>query len=151
MSIKELVIKLFYDEGLNISQVAERLDVSKQAVSKHLKKDNPQKYETEKKRRKVYDWNKIAIKLFYDEGLKVNEVAKKIGKSSTSISRYLLNDNPERYKAERERRKSESAEREKTRKRNWKKANNGAQRIDYDLIRRQHYIDVGVLSYERVR
>lgn len=120
MSTKEFVKELFYDEGLNVSQVAKKLHISKQAVSKHLITDRD-KYEKEKKKRRLTEWKKLSTQLFYDERLLIKEVAEKVGKSSVSVSRYLSNNNSERYKSEKVRRKKESARREKIRKRNWSK------------------------------
>lgn len=68
-----------------------------------------------------------------------------VEKSSPTISDYLNSYDPEKYKDEKERRKIESIKR----KRNKKKVT--TENVDYELIKRQHYIDVGVLSYERVR
>lgn len=155
MGLKEICSLLFYDEGLKEKEVAKNLDISVQAVYKHLKSYNMKKYEEEKRKRQNNGWKNIVLSLFYDEGLKVKEVAQEVGMSSAYISKFLSNDNPERYINEKERRKKEKsvlrAEKEKVRKRNWKKNNEKTGRTDYDLVKRQHFIDVGVLSYERIR
>ncbi|MCG8541939.1 MAG: hypothetical protein MJA82_18675 [Clostridia bacterium] len=147
LSIKDIVVKLFYEEGLNVTEIAKHLDISKQAISKHLIKHDPVKYNKEKDNRKIPSWIELAIKLFYNEGLTVKEVAEKVDKSSTYISKMLSNYDSERYQNEKSVRRKKSGIKEKIRKRKWKK-NNYKSKVDVDhvLIKKQHEIDVKVFS-----
>lgn len=53
MSNSCMIEKLYFIEHLDTIEIAERLDISKQAVSKTLKKNWPERYEVEKTRRKA--------------------------------------------------------------------------------------------------
>lgn len=92
-------------------------------------------------------WHNLAIDLYYNEGLKVVEIAEKVEKTKQAVSKFLSNENPEKYIKEKERRKERSKEREKIRKRNWKRENSGGVvDIDYILLKQQHESDVAFLS-----
>lgn len=64
MSTKDIAKKLFYDEGMGITEIAQKLNVSKQAISKHLIKDNQLKYEDEKKKERTKNGKNLLSSFF---------------------------------------------------------------------------------------
>ncbi len=88
------------------------------------------------------DWKKEALSL-YKEGHKITTIANRLGKSRKTVSEYI-NRLPELQKVNAAR-KEQSEEKRKVYKRNWKRS---AAR-DAALLKRQHEIDVMVLSREQ--
>ena len=95
------------------------------------------------------DWKDKAYMLYFIEHRKINDIAKLIGKSRQSVSAFL---NTKNIDEEKERRKTVS----RIRQRESNKANMRRVRredksslIEYALLKRQHIIDVNVLSRER--
>lgn len=92
-------------------------------------------------------WKDFALSLFYEEGLKVVEISRRVGKSKQAVAKFLSQENPEKYKEEKERRKGISRGKEKIRKRNWKRENyESSLDIEYVLLRVQHDQDASFLS-----
>ncbi|MGP1567502.1 MAG: hypothetical protein ACTTHM_02175 [Peptoanaerobacter stomatis] len=95
------------------------------------------------------NWKDKAYELYFVEHRKINDIAKLIGKSRQSVSAFL---NTKNIDAEKERRKDISKIKQKKRnKANMRKVRTEGKSslIEYALLKRQHIIDVNVLSRER--
>ncbi len=94
------------------------------------------------------NWKDEAYRLYFDEKRKINEISLILGKSRQSVSAFL---NSKDIEAEKKRRKKESRQRQKKSNRDnmkrVRKKSNAA--LESALIKRQHIVDVGVLSRER--
>ena len=95
------------------------------------------------------DWKDKAYMLYFIEHRKINDIAKLIGKSRQSVSAFL---NTKNIDAEKERRKDISKiKQKKSNKANMRRVRTEGKSslIEYALLKRQHIIDVNVLSRER--
>ena len=95
------------------------------------------------------DWKDKAYMLYFVEHRKINDIAKLVGKSRQSVSAFL---NTKNIDAEKERRKDISKIKQKKRnKANMRRVRTEGKSslIEYALLKRQHIIDVNVLSRER--
>lgn len=95
------------------------------------------------------DWKDKAYELYFVEHRKINDIAKLIGKSRQSVSAFL---NTKNIDAEKERRKDISKiKQKKSNKANMRRVRRDSKSllIEYALLKRQHIIDVNVLSRER--
>jgi hypothetical protein len=95
------------------------------------------------------DWKDKAYELYFVEHRKINDISKLVGKSRQSVSAFL---NTKNIDEEKEKRKAVS----KIKQRESNNANMRRVRredksslIEYSLLKRQHIIDVNVLSRER--
>ena len=94
------------------------------------------------------DWKDKAYELYFVEHRKINDIAKLIGKSRQSVSAFL---NTKNIDAEKERRKDISKiKQKKSNKANMRRVRRDSKSllIEYALLKRQHIIDVNVLSRE---
>lgn len=89
------------------------------------------------------DWKTEALKL-YQTGSKITDIAKRIGKSRKTISKYI-NSLPD-LTAINAARRDAGIKKRREYKRNWKRRSSD---VDAALMKRQHNIDVMVLSRER--
>ena len=95
-------------------------------------------------------WQKEAVFLYYDMKCTVTAIAKACNVSKQAVSKFLIKNDKERYEKEKEERKLISLQKEKKRKRDWKRQNKSdTGNIDYEIIKRRHYTDVKILSVER--
>lgn len=95
------------------------------------------------------NWKEEANKLYFVEHLKITEIADKLQKTRKTISEYLQSQ--QGFKEEKERRKAENADKRPEYKRTWERKNRqSTSEVEVALLKRQHNIDVAVLSYERV-
>ena len=86
-----------------------------------------------------------ATGLFFVEKKSPKEIAQILNVHIQTVRSWLRNNAD--FKAEKERRKSENKAKLKSYKKNWEKqyrSNN-----DKTVLKRQHYIDVGVLTFEK--
>ena len=88
------------------------------------------------------DWKTEALKL-YQAGIKITDIAKRIGKSRKTVSEYInsLSDLAVINAA----RKDAGMKKRREYKRDWKRRSSA---VDAALLKRQHNIDVMVLSRE---
>lgn len=102
------------------------------------------------------DWKEKATRLYFNEHLKIGEIAGRVGKSRQSVSSFL--HGLEGVEAEKERRRQISAKRRARSKRVWEAKNRtGASagsfggHIDvlHECVRREHRQAVAELSRER--
>nr|DAZ26045.1 MAG TPA: PURINE NUCLEOTIDE SYNTHESIS REPRESSOR/DNA Complex REGULATION, DNA-BINDING, REPRESSOR, PURINE [Caudoviricetes sp.] len=93
-------------------------------------------------------WKEEAKTLYFDEHLRIGEIAEQVGKSRQSVSAFL-HSLPE-WGAEKEHRRVESAKRRKKQKTNWERDNRVAG-MDalYESVKREHRQAVVELSRER--
>ncbi|WP_455089075.1 hypothetical protein [Peptoanaerobacter stomatis] len=95
------------------------------------------------------NWKNKAYELYFTEHRKINDIAKLIGKSRQSVSAFL---NTKNIDEEKERRKDISKiKQKKSNKANMRRVRREGKSslIEYVLLKRQHIIDVNVLSRER--
>lgn len=90
------------------------------------------------------DWKDKAVEL-YKQGIKITDIAVKVGKSRKSVSKHI-NSLPDAEKLH-ENKKKISEERHREQKRKWKDRTTVEQSA---RLKSQHDIDVRVLSYERI-
>ncbi len=94
-------------------------------------------------------WKEEASKLYFNDHLKISVIAGKLQKTRKTISEYLQSQLG--FEKEKERRKAENANKRPEYKRNWERKNRYENsELDNALLKRQHNIDVAVLSYERI-
>lgn len=95
------------------------------------------------------NWKDKAYELYFIEHKKINEISKIVGKSRQSVSAFL---NTKNIIAEKEKRKAASRIKQReSNKANMRKVrrNIDSAFVESALIKRQHIIDVNVLSRER--
>ena len=95
------------------------------------------------------DWKDKAYELYFVEHRKINDISKIVGKSRQSVSAFL---NTKNIDEEKEKRKDISKIRQKkSNKANMRRVRTEGKSslIEYALLKRQHIIDVNVLSRER--
>ena len=95
------------------------------------------------------NWKDKAYELYFTEHKKINEISKIVGKSRQSVSAFL---NTKNIIAEKEKRKTASRIKQReSNKANMRKVrrNIDSAFVESALIKRQHIIDVNVLSRER--
>lgn len=88
------------------------------------------------------DWKENA-EVLYKNGVKINDIAVSLKKSRKTISEHI--NSLQELKKLKEQRQQLSMENRKEYKRNWKRSN----AVDSALMKRQHDIDVMVLSSEQ--
>lgn len=93
----------------------------------------------------IVDWREKAFHMFFKEHMKIVEISKKLNRTRKTISTFLSAH--EGYEAEKERRKKVNQEKRKEYKSNWEKSNRKL--IESACLKRQHNIDVAVLSAEK--
>lgn len=95
------------------------------------------------------NWKEKAYIKFFLQNKKIIDIASELGKTRKTISTYLSTF-PE-YQDEKERRKFENKERRKVSQKEWDrtKRNRNDSFVEGALLRRQHFIDVAVLSADR--
>lgn len=97
------------------------------------------------------DWKQKAYDLFYKNGLSIIEISEQIGVSRKSVGQYLKSM-PD-YLIEREKRKQDNKILRQEYQREWdryfRQTHTPVNDMEYELIKRQHIIDVNVLSHER--
>lgn len=109
------VIKMYFDEGKTIQEIAALMKSTKQNIYEHIKRDA--RYEKEAARRKVEKTletlkkSQEIIRLYYENHKKVFEIAKEVKLSNSTITYIIKKD--VRYKLEKEKRKKESLKRNK--------------------------------------
>jgi len=95
------------------------------------------------------NWKEEANKLYYQEQMKITQIADLLGITRKTISVYLQSQPG--FEGEKNRRKVSNSEKRPEYKRNWnKKKRAKASELEAALLKRQHEIDVMVLSYERI-
>lgn len=94
-------------------------------------------------------WHNLAVELYYNDGLNIVEIAEEVDKSKQAISKFLSKQDPRRYAQEKEKRKMANQEKERERKREWKRRNGKNEYAESMIIKKQHIIDVIVLSADR--
>lgn len=99
------------------------------------------------------EWKQEAEALFF-MGEKMQDIAAKIGKSRRAVSAYLKACDG--FEKEKERRKAQNANKRTEYQRAWDRENRPNRRgneaeVEAALLKRQHNIDVSVLSFERIR
>lgn len=94
-------------------------------------------------------WQAQAEKMYFEEGKKIVEIAKVLGKTRKTISKHL--SSLPAFQIEKEKRKAQNQEKRQEYKKDWEDKNRKPRgsNIDGILLKRQHCIDVMVLSYER--
>lgn len=94
------------------------------------------------------NWKDKAYELYFKEHKKINEISKIVGKSRQSVSAFL---NTKNIAEEKTRRKevSKNRQRIKNKEHMKKMRKNKNYIIENALLKRQHIIDVNVLSRER--
>ena len=94
------------------------------------------------------NWKDKAYELYFIEHKKINEISKLVGKSRQSVSAFL---NTKNIAEEKTRRKevSKNRQRIKNKEHMKKMRKNKNYIIENALLKRQHIIDVNVLSRER--
>lgn len=100
------------------------------------------------------EWKEQALHLYFNEHLRISEVAEKVGKSRQSVSALLKSS--ELFETEKSLRKQESAKRRKRQQFLWDKKNRSplnvsADGIDvvYEGVKREHRMATAELSRER--
>ena len=94
------------------------------------------------------EWKKEAQDLFFDKKLSINEISLRLLKSRKCISGYLKT--LPGYIEKKESGKLKNQNMRKDYKRNWDKTKRVRKyNIDYLMLKRQHDIDVQVLSHDR--
>jgi IS30 family transposase len=93
------------------------------------------------------EWKERANELYFTENKKINEIAETLGKTRKTISTFLSIQ--EGFQEEKERRKAENKEKRAEYKKDWEKKNRQNSSIDGFVLKRQHEIDVRVLSSEK--
>ena len=98
------------------------------------------------------DWKRTAEELFFISNEKINDIAISLGVSRKSVSAHLKECDG--FLEEKQRRKAVNAGKRKEYQADWDKRNrgrggHGAALLEGQLLRRQHEIDVKVLSCER--
>lgn len=94
------------------------------------------------------DWKSTAYHLYFDEHKKINEISKIVGKSRQSVSAFLNTKNIAEEKTKRKE-VSKNRQRIKNKEHMTKMRKNKNYIIENALLKRQHIIDVNVLSRER--
>lgn len=96
------------------------------------------------------NWKDEANKLYFTEKLPIIVIAEKLGKTRKTISVYLQEQDG--FKEEKERRKAENHAKRPEYKKTWEQTNRGSNFKEDEgaMLKRQHNIDVAVLSYERI-
>lgn len=94
-------------------------------------------------------WKEEASRLYFVEHMKISLIADKLQKTRKTISEYLQSQPG--FKEEKDLRKAENAEKRPEYKRSWERKNRYENsELDNALLKRQHNIDVSVLSHERI-
>lgn len=93
------------------------------------------------------EWHDKARVLYFDEHKSINDLAELLGKSRKTISTFLCTQ--ANFEKEKERRKAENRGNRSEYKKEWEKKNRKNNTIDGYLLKRQHEIDVRVLSAEK--
>lgn len=94
-------------------------------------------------------WKSEAERLFLIDHQKISDIALKLEKTRKTISEYL--QALPGFNEEKERRKVVNSEKRPEYKRNWEQNNRNSPKEDEAaMLKRQHNIDVAVLSYERI-
>lgn len=94
------------------------------------------------------NWKDKAYELYFTEHRKINDIAKLIGKSRQSVSDFLNTKNIAEEKTKRKE-VSKNRQRIKNKEHMTKMRKNKNYIIENALLKRQHIIDVNVLSRER--
>lgn len=95
------------------------------------------------------NWKGEAERLFFIDHLKISEIACKLGKTRKTISEHLQTFSG--FVEEKERRKAANKEKRPEYKKVWEQNNRRSPKEDEAaMLKRQHNIDVAVLSYERI-
>ncbi len=95
------------------------------------------------------NWKNEAEKLFFNEHKKITDIAKQLDMTRKTISEYLQTLSG--FTDEKERRKADNQEKRSEYKRTWEQTHRGSYKEDEAaMLKRQHNIDVAVLSYERI-
>ena len=94
------------------------------------------------------NWKDKAYELYFTEHRKINDIAKLIGKSRKSVSDFLNTKNIAEEKTKRKE-VSKNRQRIKNKEHMTKMRKNKNYIIENALLKRQHIIDVNVLSRER--
>lgn len=92
------------------------------------------------------EWQDRARDLYFIEHKKIKDIAELLSKSRKTISTFLSSQ--EGFVNEKERRKRENQAKRSDYKKDWEKKNRQGS-IDGYLLKRQHEIDVRVLSAEK--
>ena len=107
------IIKMYFDEGKKIQEIAIMIGSTKQNIYKCIKSDSRYLKEAARRRKekslKIFKKSEQIIKLYYENHKKVFEIAKEVKLSNSAITYVIKND--KRYKFEKERRKRESLKR----------------------------------------
>ena len=94
------------------------------------------------------NWKNTAYHLYFVEHKKINEISKIVGKSRQSVSAFLNTKNIAEEKTKRKE-VSKNRQRIKNKEHMTKMRKNKNYIIENALLKRQHIIDVNVLSRER--
>lgn len=107
------IMKMYFNEGKKIQEIAILMKSSKQNIYKYIKSDPRYLKEAaerrEKKSLEVLKKSEKIIKLYYEQHKKVCEIAKEVTLSNSAVTYVIKKDN--RYKFEKDKRKKESLKR----------------------------------------
>ena len=92
------------------------------------------------------EWKEKAKELYFIEHKKITEISALLGKTRKTISTFLSTQ--QGFEEEKERRKIANQEKRVEYKKTWEKKNRQGS-IDGYLLKRQHEVDVRVLSAEK--
>lgn len=94
------------------------------------------------------NWYDEAKRLFFCENKKILEIAETVGKTRKTVSAFLSSQPG--FDDEKKRRKAEKKQKRKQYQKSWEKnRKRGSGIVEAALLKRQHEIDVRVLSSEK--
>ncbi|MFT9496365.1 hypothetical protein [Anaerosolibacter sp.] len=95
-------------------------------------------------------WKDQARDLFFLKHMSITDISEIVKRSRQAVGNYLKTIDV--YEEEKKWRMKQNKGKRKDYQRHWDrtKRNKGDGLLDQHLLKRQHFIDVGVLSYERI-
>ena len=99
---KEKTIEL-YNEGIDIKEIAKRLNTSHVTINKYIRELKEEGKIQKRKRKSINKGeNKKKTLELYNEGIDIEEIAKRLNVSDATIYNYMRELKEERYKNEKE-------------------------------------------------
>lgn len=93
------------------------------------------------------EWKEKTKELYFIEHKKITEISALLGKTRKTISTFLSTQ--QGFEEEKGRRKAANQDKRAEYKKDWEKKRNKSNLVEGALLRRQHEIDVRVLSSEK--